>query len=69
MADKIYKVRDPQGNIREIKGPEGATDEEVIAQAQKLFSQPSVRGFRVSESLKFPLLLRHCRASVKVLAM
>ena len=44
MADKIYKVRDPQGNIREIKGPEGATDEEVIAQAQKLFSQPSSEG-------------------------
>lgn len=44
MADKIYKVRDPKGNIREIKGPEGATDEEVIAQAQKLFSQPSSEG-------------------------
>ena len=44
MADKIYKVRDPQGNIREIKGPEEATDEEVIAQAQKLFSQPSSEG-------------------------
>lgn len=38
MADQIYKVRDPQGNIREIKGPVGASDDEVIAQAQKLFS-------------------------------
>lgn len=38
MADKIYKVRDPSGNIREIKGPEGASDEEVIAQAQRLFA-------------------------------
>lgn len=38
MADQIYKVRDPQGNIREIKGPAGATDDEVIAQAQKLFT-------------------------------
>lgn len=37
MADQIYKVRDPQGNIREIKGPAGASDDEVIAQAQKLF--------------------------------
>lgn len=37
MADKIYKVRDPSGNIREIKAPEGASDEEVIAQAQRLF--------------------------------
>jgi protein required for attachment to host cells len=38
MADQIYKVRDPQGNIREIKGPAGASDDDVIAQAQKLFS-------------------------------
>jgi hypothetical protein len=41
MADQIYKVRDPQGNIREIKGPAGATDDEVITQAQKLFAAPS----------------------------
>jgi hypothetical protein len=37
MADQIYKVRDPQGNIREIKGPANASDDEVITQAQKLF--------------------------------
>lgn len=41
MADQVYKVRDPQGNIREIKGPAGATDDEVIAQAQKLFAAPA----------------------------
>lgn len=41
MADQIYKIRDPQGNIREIRGPEGASDEEVIAQAQKLFAAPA----------------------------
>jgi hypothetical protein len=41
MADQIYKVRDPQGNIREIKGPAGASDDEVIAQAQKLFTAPA----------------------------
>jgi hypothetical protein len=40
MADQIYKVRDPQGNIREISGPAGATDDEIIAQAQKLFAAP-----------------------------
>jgi hypothetical protein len=40
MADQIYKVRDPQGNIREIKGPAGAADDEIIAQAQKLFAAP-----------------------------
>ena len=44
MADQIYKVKDPQGNIREISGPAGASDADVIAQAQKLFSteQPTV---------------------------
>jgi len=41
MADQIYKVRDPQGNIREIRGPAGASDEEVIAQAQRLFATPA----------------------------
>jgi hypothetical protein len=46
MADQIYKVQDPQGNIRQISGPAGASDADVIAQAQKLFSteqaQPTV---------------------------
>jgi hypothetical protein len=42
-----YKVRSPEGQIITIEGPEGATDEEVIAQAQRLFSsqpqqQPAV---------------------------
>ena len=34
----IYKVQDPSGREREIEGPDGASDEEIIAQAQKLFS-------------------------------
>ena len=38
MADQIYKVQDPQGNIRQISGPAGASDDEIIAQAQKLFA-------------------------------
>lgn len=41
MADQIYKVRDPSGNIREIKGPAGASDEEIISQAKILFGEPS----------------------------
>jgi len=40
MSDQIYKVKDPTGAIREIRGPVGASDDEVIAQAQKLFSSP-----------------------------
>ena len=43
MADQIYKVQDPQGNIREISGPAGASDADVIAQAQKLFADTSAK--------------------------
>jgi len=46
MSDTIYKVRDPTGEIREIRGPEGASDEEVIAQAQKLFAQTQGLGLK-----------------------
>lgn len=42
MADQIYKVQDPQGNIREISGPAGASDSEIIAQAQKLFANAAM---------------------------
>lgn len=38
MSDQIYKVQDPQGNIRQISGPAGASEDEIIAQAQKLFA-------------------------------
>lgn len=37
MEMQVYKVRDPSGAIREIRGPAGASDEEVIAKAQELF--------------------------------
>jgi hypothetical protein len=38
MAEQTYKVRDPSGAVREIKGPAGATDEQVIEEAKRLFS-------------------------------
>lgn len=43
MADQEYKVRDPSGAIRVIRGPAGATDEQIVAQARKLFgsAQPA----------------------------
>jgi len=40
MATQIYKVRDPSGAIREIEGPAGATDDQVIAKAKELFAPP-----------------------------
>ena len=38
METEIYKVRDPSGNIREIRGPAGASDETIIAKAKELFA-------------------------------
>jgi hypothetical protein len=40
MATQIYKVRDPSGAMREIEGPAGATDDQVIAKAKELFAPP-----------------------------
>jgi hypothetical protein len=34
---QIYKVRDPSGTIREIRGPVGASDDIVLAKAKELF--------------------------------
>ena len=42
MATQIYKVRDPSGAMREIEGPAGATDEQIIAKAKELFPAPAV---------------------------
>ena len=44
MATQIYKVRDPSGAIREIEGPAGATDDQVIAKAKELFAAPAAEG-------------------------
>ena len=44
MATQIYKVRDPSGAMREIEGPAGATDEQVIAKAKELFPAPALAG-------------------------
>ena len=43
MATQIYKVRDPSGAIREIEGPAGATDDQVIAKAKELFAAPAAK--------------------------
>ena len=38
METQIYKVRDPNGAIREIRGPVGADDETIIKKAKELFA-------------------------------
>jgi len=40
----IYQVKDPQGNIHEIEGPEGASPDEVMKQAQSLMPSNSWTG-------------------------
>jgi hypothetical protein len=50
MATQIYKVRDPSGAIREIEGPSGATDDQVIAKAKELFSAMPSGGVPVGRS-------------------
>ena len=49
MATQIYKVRDPSGAIREIEGPSGATDDQVIAKAKELFALAPVGRSGVSQ--------------------
>ena len=51
MATQIYKVRDPSGAIREIEGPAGATDEQVIAKAKELFAPAATAPAATERSL------------------
>jgi len=39
MATKVYNVKAPDGSIVKVRGPEGASPEEVISQAKRLFAQ------------------------------
>jgi len=56
MATQIYKVRDPSGAMREIEGPVGATDEQVIAKAKELFpaSAPAGEGMPAARAAAAP---------------
>ena len=38
METKIYKVKSPDGSIVKVQGPVGASQDEVIRQAQQLTS-------------------------------
>jgi hypothetical protein len=37
METQIYKVRDPSGALREIRGPVGASDDMILTKAKELF--------------------------------
>lgn len=47
MATQEYKVRAPDGQIIKLRGPEGATQDEVIAQAQRLYGEQQPAGDEV----------------------
>lgn len=55
METQIYKVRDPSGALREIRGPVGASDDIVIAKAKELFgaSAPVDMASRIPETRQF----------------
>jgi hypothetical protein len=52
METQVYKVRDPSGNVREIRGPAGASDADIIAQAQQLFSVERPSAVRPSSTFR-----------------
>lgn len=54
MELQTYKVRDPSGALREIRGPSGASDAEVIAKAQELFGSPKQITPREPDALDNP---------------
>jgi len=47
-----YTVKDPSGNTHVISGPDGSSDEEVLAQAQKLFPQKTDWSKLIGQSAK-----------------
>ena len=55
METQIYKVRDPSGALREIRGPVGASDDIVIAKAKELFgaSAPVDMASQIPETRQF----------------
>jgi len=51
-----YTVQGPDGTQHVISGPDGASDSEVIAQAQKLFNPSNLESFGRGIENNFPLL-------------
>lgn len=46
---KLYKVQAPDGSIIKIEGPEGASEQEVIRQAQLLYKKPEAEQVKAPE--------------------
>jgi len=50
-----YTVQDPQGNEHVLEGPEGATDQEILQQAQTLLAPGKLESFGRGALNNFPL--------------
>lgn len=48
MTDRIYRVRDPTGELREVTAPEDATDEQIISRAKQTKPHTSAKETVVS---------------------
>jgi hypothetical protein len=62
MTEKIYKVQTPNGIVK-VAGPEGATDSEIIAQAQRLYN-PSAKTDENKEVNPYEANLREALAFI-----
>lgn len=60
-----YKVTTPQGKTIQLEGPDGATDDEIIAQAQRLTTDKTGYGATSVSAGKKPNLLDNIGAGVR----
>ena len=60
METKIYEVKSPDGNIIKVQGPVGASQDEVIRQAQQLSSNQKAEQKRnyIQQHLSFQIQIQ-----------
>ncbi len=61
---KQYTIQAPDGHTITLEGPDGATSDEVIAQAQKLYKPADNAGILAEQAAKFPTSAEQGGASI-----